>query len=195
MEGDASGETRPKTALVALGGNALLERGEEPTAANQTRHAREAAAAMARLVQEEGVVLLVTHGNGPQVGLLALQVPALPFAACTVSPSLFRFLWHVLLFTACTVLPSLFSFRWRVVLSAACTALSCFLQPVLLCPASFAFCGLHCLLQPITVLSSFFCILQHVLDSTTGAVGSIVLNGLNSSTSPPSPFKFLRCTK
>lgn len=74
MQGDRSGKVSPKTALVALGGNALLERGEEPTAANQTKHAREAAAALARLVNEEEVVLLVTHGNGPQVGLLALQV-------------------------------------------------------------------------------------------------------------------------
>jgi hypothetical protein len=76
LQENAAGSKRPKTALVALGGNALLERGEEPTAANQTRHARDAAVALARLVKEEEVVLLVTHGNGPQVGLLALQVCA-----------------------------------------------------------------------------------------------------------------------
>jgi carbamate kinase len=57
--------------LVALGGNALLRRGEEMTAENQRRNVRLAAEALAPLVQ--GNELVVTHGNGPQVGLLALQ--------------------------------------------------------------------------------------------------------------------------
>jgi carbamate kinase len=57
--------------LVALGGNALLRRGEEMTAENQRRNVRLAAEALAPLV--EGNELVVTHGNGPQVGLLALQ--------------------------------------------------------------------------------------------------------------------------
>lgn len=64
-----------KVALVALGGNALLQRGEDPTAENQAKHAREAATALAALVQEEGYSLCVTHGNGPQIGLLALKAP------------------------------------------------------------------------------------------------------------------------
>lgn len=60
--------------LVALGGNALLRRGEEMTAANQRRNVRLAAEALAPLVP--GNQLVVTHGNGPQVGLLALQSAA-----------------------------------------------------------------------------------------------------------------------
>ncbi|KAK9916587.1 hypothetical protein WJX75_004604 [Coccomyxa subellipsoidea] len=69
------GASQLKVALVALGGNALLQRGEDPTAENQARHAREAATALAALVQEEGYRLCVTHGNGPQIGLLALRAP------------------------------------------------------------------------------------------------------------------------
>ena len=57
--------------VVALGGNALLKRGEELTASNQRRNARIAAEALAPLCAEHEVV--ITHGNGPQVGLLALQ--------------------------------------------------------------------------------------------------------------------------
>lgn len=57
--------------VVALGGNALLKRGEAMTAGNQRRNARIAAEALAPLCQEHDTV--ITHGNGPQVGLLALQ--------------------------------------------------------------------------------------------------------------------------
>jgi carbamate kinase len=57
--------------LIALGGNALLRRGEEMSAENQRKNVRLAAEALAPLVQ--GNELVVTHGNGPQVGLLALQ--------------------------------------------------------------------------------------------------------------------------
>ncbi|HEX8752528.1 MAG TPA: carbamate kinase [Solirubrobacterales bacterium] len=57
--------------LVALGGNALLERGERATAEAQWRHVETAARALAALAGEHQ--LIVTHGNGPQVGLLALQ--------------------------------------------------------------------------------------------------------------------------
>jgi carbamate kinase len=60
--------------VVALGGNALLRRGEPPTAEIQRAHAREAMTAVAELAREHDVVL--THGNGPQVGLLALQAAA-----------------------------------------------------------------------------------------------------------------------
>lgn len=60
--------------VVALGGNALLRRGEVPTADTQRRRAAEAMAAIADLAQVHDVV--VTHGNGPQVGLLALQAAA-----------------------------------------------------------------------------------------------------------------------
>ena len=62
--------------VVALGGNALLKRGEAMTAANQRENARIAAEALAPLCAEHEVV--ITHGNGPQVGLLALQEIAYP---------------------------------------------------------------------------------------------------------------------
>ena len=58
--------------VAALGGNALLKRGEPLTAENQRANVREAAHALARIVKA-GHRLVVTHGNGPQVGLLALQ--------------------------------------------------------------------------------------------------------------------------
>jgi carbamate kinase len=57
--------------VVALGGNALLRRGEPLTAENQRANARLACEALAPLALEHELV--VSHGNGPQVGLLALQ--------------------------------------------------------------------------------------------------------------------------
>ena len=53
------------TAVVALGGNALMRPGERGTAAEQRANLREACAALRPLLDEE---LVVTHGNGPQVG-------------------------------------------------------------------------------------------------------------------------------
>jgi carbamate kinase len=60
-----------ETVVVALGGNALLRRGEKLEAASQLRAAREAARMLAPV--SERTRLVVTHGNGPQVGLLALM--------------------------------------------------------------------------------------------------------------------------
>ncbi len=57
--------------VVALGGNALLKRGEPMTAERQRGNVREAAPAIAAIAAEHELVL--SHGNGPQVGLLALQ--------------------------------------------------------------------------------------------------------------------------
>jgi carbamate kinase len=57
--------------VIALGGNALLKRGEPMTAEAQRANVRVAAATIAPLVG--GHQLVITHGNGPQVGLLALQ--------------------------------------------------------------------------------------------------------------------------
>jgi carbamate kinase len=57
--------------VVALGGNALLKRGEPMTAAAQRANVRIAAEALAPLAQNNQIV--ISHGNGPQVGLLALQ--------------------------------------------------------------------------------------------------------------------------
>lgn len=58
--------------VAAIGGNALLQRGEPLTAEAQRANARTAAQALAEIVRA-GHQLIVTHGNGPQVGLLALQ--------------------------------------------------------------------------------------------------------------------------
>ncbi len=60
--------------LVALGGNALLERGQPMTAEAQRANVRVAAHALAPVAMRHELVL--SHGNGPQVGLLALQADA-----------------------------------------------------------------------------------------------------------------------
>ena len=57
--------------VIALGGNALLRRGEPMDVALQRDNLKRAAVAIAEIAQEHEVI--VTHGNGPQVGLLALQ--------------------------------------------------------------------------------------------------------------------------
>ena len=60
--------------VVALGGNALLRRGQPMTAENQRENVRIAAKALAPIT--DGNQLVISHGNGPQVGLLALQSAA-----------------------------------------------------------------------------------------------------------------------
>jgi carbamate kinase len=60
--------------VVALGGNALLQRGQPLTAENQRRNVAIAAEALAPLAHD--YQLVVSHGNGPQVGLLSLQSAA-----------------------------------------------------------------------------------------------------------------------
>jgi carbamate kinase len=57
--------------VAALGGNALLQRGQPMTAENQRENVRRAAAALAPIALKHELV--ISHGNGPQVGLLALQ--------------------------------------------------------------------------------------------------------------------------
>ena len=57
--------------VAALGGNALLERGEPPESGIQEAHVVKAVSALAPLA--EGNDLVITHGNGPQVGMLALE--------------------------------------------------------------------------------------------------------------------------
>ena len=57
--------------VVALGGNALLRRGQAMTAENQRENIQTACHELAEIAQENELV--VAHGNGPQVGLLALQ--------------------------------------------------------------------------------------------------------------------------
>jgi carbamate kinase len=62
--------------VVALGGNALLRRGERPDAEPQRRNVLHAALALAPLARDHQ--LIVTHGNGPQVGVLAMESAADP---------------------------------------------------------------------------------------------------------------------
>ncbi len=57
--------------VLALGGNALLRRGEPMTAENQRANVARACVALAPLARDHELV--ISHGNGPQVGLLALQ--------------------------------------------------------------------------------------------------------------------------
>jgi carbamate kinase len=62
--------------VVALGGNALLHRGEKPDAEPQRRNVLLAAEALAPLARQHE--LIITHGNGPQVGVLAMESAADP---------------------------------------------------------------------------------------------------------------------
>ncbi|WP_347484756.1 carbamate kinase [Vandammella animalimorsus] len=57
--------------VIALGGNALLKRGQPMSAENQRDNVRQAVAQIAKI--HAGNELVIAHGNGPQVGLLALQ--------------------------------------------------------------------------------------------------------------------------
>jgi carbamate kinase len=73
--------------MIALGGNALIRAGERGTWEEQRRNALVAARAVAEL-RADGHEIVLAHGNGPQVGLLAMQqqhgepdAPALPFDA------------------------------------------------------------------------------------------------------------------
>ena len=61
-----------KTAVIAIGGNAILLAGERPTQANQLRNIAVTAKGLADLIQI-GYDLVITHGNGPQVGDILLR--------------------------------------------------------------------------------------------------------------------------
>lgn len=72
---------------IALGGNALLQAGQEGTFAQQRENAHKALSQLVELMKEHSILL--THGNGPQVGKLHLQndlarekTPAMPFDVC-----------------------------------------------------------------------------------------------------------------
>ncbi len=62
--------------VIALGGNALIQRGQAMSAEVQRTNIRTAAVGLARVAKDHQ--LIVSHGNGPQVGLLALQAAAYP---------------------------------------------------------------------------------------------------------------------
>src|ERR1022692_5161552 len=61
-----------KTALIAVGGNSLIRAGENGTVAQQLANARRTAVAIVGLIQD-GYNLVITHGNGPQVGAQLLR--------------------------------------------------------------------------------------------------------------------------
>jgi carbamate kinase len=78
----------PERLVVALGGNAILRRGEKGTAGEQFGHVQYAAANLTAIVRE-GHRIAITHGNGPQVGdiLLANEcakdtLPRMPLDVC-----------------------------------------------------------------------------------------------------------------
>ncbi len=77
-----------QTMVIALGGNAILQKGDKGTAENQRRNIENTAAQLAGLVKE-GYRLIITHGNGPQVGNILIQneagrskVPEMPMDIC-----------------------------------------------------------------------------------------------------------------
>ncbi|NPV44308.1 MAG: carbamate kinase [Firmicutes bacterium] len=77
-----------KTIVVALGGNAILQAGERGTAAEQKRNIENTVKQIAKLIKDNHRVI-VTHGNGPQVGTLMIQqetakgkVPPMPLDVC-----------------------------------------------------------------------------------------------------------------
>jgi len=74
--------------VVALGGNAILQRGQRGTADEQMQNVRATAEQIAKMI-EAGYEVIVTHGNGPQVGAILIQnelgvrqVPAMPMDVC-----------------------------------------------------------------------------------------------------------------
>jgi carbamate kinase len=78
----------PKTALIAVGGNSLIRAGEKGTVSEQMANARRTAAAIIGLMRD-GYRLVITHGNGPQVGAQLLRserasdvVPGQPLDVC-----------------------------------------------------------------------------------------------------------------
>jgi carbamate kinase len=68
--------------VVAIGGNALIAAGEDGTWESQLAHAREVAREVVAL-RAAGHSLVLTHGNGPQVGALALALPDQPLDVLT----------------------------------------------------------------------------------------------------------------
>ena len=80
--------THKKTAVVVLGGNAIIRRGQEGNIQQQFANTRNALAGVLELIRRD-YRLVITHGNGPQVGNLFLMVestrdfiPELPLGVC-----------------------------------------------------------------------------------------------------------------
>ena len=79
---------RKKTAVVALGGNAITRQDQEDTIPNQFRNTTESLSGVVALIKD-GYNLAITHGNGPQVGNVIFRVelargkaPYLPVQIC-----------------------------------------------------------------------------------------------------------------
>ncbi|MEA3283949.1 MAG: carbamate kinase [Synergistota bacterium] len=77
-----------KRVVVALGGNAILQRGQKGTEADQRENVRKTVAQIVKMI-EAGYEVVLTHGNGPQVGAILIQneagrgsVPAMPMDVC-----------------------------------------------------------------------------------------------------------------
>ncbi len=77
-----------KTIVVALGGNAILQKGEKGTFEEQYGNVRKTCKHIVKLI-EQGYNVVITHGNGPQVGAILLQneagkdlVPPMPLDVC-----------------------------------------------------------------------------------------------------------------
>jgi len=75
-----------KTILIALGGNALIKKGQEGTSAEQFENLKEPVSQIAEISKKHKIV--ITHGNGPQVGNILLRqecdtnVPKMPLDIC-----------------------------------------------------------------------------------------------------------------
>lgn len=81
-------DTQKKTAVIALGGNSIIRRGEEGNIYQQFANTRKTVESMMELIRRD-YRLVITHGNGPQVGNLFLMVestrdfiPELPLGVC-----------------------------------------------------------------------------------------------------------------
>lgn len=78
----------PRTTVVAIGGNAILRDGQRGTSEEQLANLRTACESIARMIRS-GVNIVLTHGNGPQVGNILVQneaaksdTPAQPLDVC-----------------------------------------------------------------------------------------------------------------
>ena len=72
MEFLPQGDPTLKTAVIAVGGNAILRPGDALTQENQMKHVRTTCKALADLI-ERGYDIVISHGNGPQVGNILLR--------------------------------------------------------------------------------------------------------------------------
>jgi len=80
-----------KRVVIALGGNAILQRGQKGTYEEQMENVRKTARQIVDIILDNEYEVVITHGNGPQVGTLLLQqdagehvhgIPAQPMDVC-----------------------------------------------------------------------------------------------------------------